>query len=216
MKGAILARYLALGGPTRLGLPVSDEQATPGGRVSSLQNGRIYWSPGTGSYHVYGAILTKFDQLGGTASVGFPLTDEVNAPGVTSGRMSEFSRGSIYWSPARGSVFVYGAIFTKYKAVGASQTYGLPLSEEHNVSGKPGARECLFERGRIYWSPTTGANQVYGAILAKYLLMGGPAGTLGLPVSDEFGVPGGRRTNFQGGYIVWSYSGAGTNVVVTR
>ncbi|MFA5809670.1 MAG: sugar dehydrogenase, partial [Thermoleophilia bacterium] len=214
--GAILAKYLAMGGPAGAGLPTSDEYATPGGRVSNLQSGRIYWSPETGPHHVCGAIMAKYDQLGGTAGMGFPLTDEINAPGVSGGRMSEFSRGSIYWSLTTGSVPVYGAILAKYKAVGASQTYGLPIAEEKDINGKPGAREGQFERGRIYWSLATGTNQVYGAILARYLLGGGPAGPLGLPVSDEYGVPGGRRTNFQGGYIVWNYFGGGTSVVTTH
>ncbi|MFA6001487.1 MAG: hypothetical protein WC828_05165 [Thermoleophilia bacterium] len=216
MIGAILGKYLAMGGPARVGFPTSDEYSTPGGRVSNLQSGRIYWSPETGPFHVCGAIMAKYDLLGGTAAIGFPLTDEINAPGVTGGRMSEFSRGRIYWSPTAGSTVVYGAILAKYKAVGASQTYGLPVIDEKDVNGKPGAREGQFERGRIYWSPATGTSQVYGAILGRYLLGGGPAGPLGLPVSDEFGIPGGRRTNFQGGYIVWSYFGGGTTVVTTR
>ncbi|MFA5801085.1 MAG: hypothetical protein WC911_01270 [Thermoleophilia bacterium] len=216
MNGAILGRYLAMGGPASLGLPTSDEYATPGGRVSNLQSGRIYWSPESGPHHIRGAIMTKFDQLGGTAGMGFPLTDETSAPGVSGGRMSEFSRGRIYWSPTAGSIAVYGAILAKYKAVGASQTYGLPVAEERDVNGKPGAREGQFERGRIYWSPATGTSQVYGAILARYLLGGGPAGPLGLPVSDEYGIPGGRRTNFQGGYIVWDYFGGGTSVVTNH
>lgn len=214
--GGILNKYLALGGPAFAGLPTTDEYDMVGGRDSGFEGGRISWSLATGPYRVCGAIMAKYDLMGGAAGMGFPLNDEMNAPGVSGGRMSEFSRGRVYWSPTAGSNAVYGAILTKYKAVGASQTYGLPVADEKDVSGRPGAREGQFERGRIYWSPATGSSQVYGAILARYLLGGGPAGSLGLPVSDEYGVPGGRRTNFQGGYIVWNYFGGGTSVVTTH
>jgi uncharacterized protein with LGFP repeats len=39
--------------------------------------------------------------------------------------------------------------------------------------------------------------------LFRYLTLGGQAGRLGYPVSDEYGVAGGRRSDFQHGSIVW-------------
>lgn len=110
-----------------MGLPTSDETdvpGKPGARMTIFEHGRIYWSLATGPYRVCGTIMAKYDLMGGAAGMGFPLNDEMNAPGVSGGRMSEFSRGRVYWSPTAGSNAVYGAILTKYKAVGASQTYG--------------------------------------------------------------------------------------------
>ena len=47
VHGAILSRYLTEGGITRLGFPITDEQAAPGGRVSYFQHGKIYWNATT-------------------------------------------------------------------------------------------------------------------------------------------------------------------------
>jgi len=54
---------------------------------------------------------------------------------------------------------------------------------------------------------------VLGGIMGKYDQMGGPGSAFGLPVTDEFDIPGGRRSDFQGGYITWD-SSAGTILTV--
>ena len=66
----------------------------------------------------------------------------------------------------------------------------------------------------IDWSPGTGAFEVQGAILARYLSLGGTASFLGFPTSDEFQVgPSGRRSNFQNGYITYSFTTGVVTVV---
>ena len=55
-----------------------------------------------------------------------------------------------------------------------------------------------FQGGAIYWSPTTGAHVVYGAIGAEYAALAHETDAygrdvklvLGLPTSDEMNVPG--------------------------
>ena len=64
--------------------------------------------------------------------------------------------------------------------------------------------------GGIYWAASTGAHEVHGAILAKYIALGGMSSKLGAPATDEYSVPTGRRSNFVHGAIVWN---ATTNVV---
>lgn len=50
VHGAILARYQAMQGPAGpLGLPTSDEQATPNGRESVFQHGILRWNAATGA-----------------------------------------------------------------------------------------------------------------------------------------------------------------------
>ena len=73
-----------------------------------------------------------------------------------------------------------------------------------------------FQGGAIYWSLATGAHVVYGAIGGLYNSLGGPASFLGLPISDELGIPGGRVSYFQdiGRAIVWTPS-RGAYVVYT-
>lgn len=211
--GGIMARYLALGGPEHLGLPTSDEYDIPGGRAANFEIGRLFWSPVTGSHHVLGGVLQKYDQLGGAGRLGLPTTDESDVTGAPGARMNIFTQGEVYWNPTLGSHAVYGAIGLKYRAVGGPAALGLPISDESDVAGVPSARYSGFERGQIYWSAQTGAQMVYGGILGKYLLLGGAGSSLGLPVTDEFPVPEGRRSNFQGGYIVWDSTTGATSVV---
>jgi uncharacterized protein with LGFP repeats len=72
-----------------------------------------------------------------------------------------------------------------------------------------------FQGGDIYYSAGTGANEVQGAILARYAQMGGPATTLGFPTTDESPTADGlgRYNWFQNGAIHWS-PGTGAHAVV--
>lgn len=206
--GGILGKYLESGGASRLGLPVSGEYGVTGGRASDLQIGTIYWTPASGSHLVVGAIRNKYDSLGGIDYLGPPTSDEAAVAGVTGGRVSEFSGGRIYWDAVHGSHAVYGAILGKYISAGGAAALGMPTADETSAEGVAAARLGVFSGARIYWSAATGANMVYGGILSRYLQAGGSGSQLGLATSDEFAIPGGRRSNFQGGYITWSYNGA--------
>ncbi len=204
VMGAIGAKYQALGGPAVLGLPASDEYPVPAvssGRAANFQRGRIFWSPASGAAAAYGAILAKYNQLGG--ALGVAVSDEADVPGVPGARMSRFSAGNVYWSPNTGTFAAYGGILGKYLTLGGAATLGLPLADEADAPGQPGARVSVFERSRIYWSSQIGSYAVFGGIMGQYLSMGGSQSPLGLPVSDEYGVPGGRRSDFQGGSITW-------------
>ncbi|MFC8881189.1 LGFP repeat-containing protein [Streptomyces cinereoruber] len=63
-----------------------------------------------------------------------------------------------------------------------------------------------YSTGDIYWHQQSGANWVYGAILAKYIQRGGPSGRLGYPLTDETGCADqlGRFNHFQAGSIYYS------------
>lgn len=67
----------------------------------------------------------------------------------------------------------------------------------------------------IYWSPSTGAHEVYGAIRARWAQLGWEQGALGFPVTGEYAVPGGRQSDFEGGSIRWD-AARGVTVVVPR
>ncbi len=102
---------------------------------------------------------------------------------------------------------VYGLIRAKYLALGGENYLGLPLSDE--ASGADGVgRFNDFEHGTIYWSPSSGAHEVHGAILSKWNELGRDRYT-GYPTTDETvssdGV--GRYTLFNGSErnrIYWS------------
>jgi uncharacterized protein with LGFP repeats len=224
--GAISAEYtrtgLEHGGNgevvrTLLGALTSDEMdvaGVAGARVNTFQGGAIYFSPATGAHVVYGAIGAKYIASGGPVACGLPVTDEANVSYVAGARVSFFTfNHAIYWSAATGAHLVYGAIGQEYLATAnerggfgenVKSLLGAATSDEMDVPGVPGARMNTFQGGVIYWSPATGAHVVYGAILSKYLSIGGPTSFLGLPITDEQGyLRNGRISRFQHGRIVW-------------
>lgn len=76
-----------------------------------------------------------------------------------------------------------------YNAVGGSGSYlGYPAGAEFPVSS---GRRQNYQHGIIDYSPATGAWAVHGAILGRDNALGGPAGLLGFPVTDENGTPDG-------------------------
>jgi hypothetical protein len=102
------------------------------------------------------------------------------------------------------------AILAKWTQMGGQNgVLGCPTGNEQtgsaSVSGTT-ARYAMFKNGAIF-EHTSGALEggvfeVHGCIGNAYLT--GPAAPwLGLPVSDEYDIPGGRRSDFEGGYFAW-------------
>ena len=85
MTGAILDKYMSLGGPADgdLGFPTIDEGAgrAPDSRnttFSAADNPVIFWTPATGARVVRGPINAAWDKLGGSAGqLGVPADDEM-------------------------------------------------------------------------------------------------------------------------------------------
>src|SRR5439155_1236641 len=62
-----------------------------------------------------------------------------------------------------------------------------------------------FQGGTIYWSPSTGAHEVHGAILGEWGSLSWERSFLGYPTSDEAATAqSGRYNSFQDGFILWS------------
>ena len=80
---------------------------------------------------------------------------------------------------------------------------GNPINSEFVLTD--GGHERDFQYGRVYWSFDTGAHEVHGGILGKFLAKGGPL-IYGYPTTDEQGsIDGiGRYNNFTGGVIYWT------------
>ena len=57
-----------------------------------------------------------------------------------------------------------------------------------------------YDKGR-FW---LGAFEVHGRIRDAWKAAGWEAGSLGYPISDEYAVPVGRRSDFQHGSITWT------------
>jgi uncharacterized protein with LGFP repeats len=63
-----------------------------------------------------------------------------------------------------------------------------------------------FQRGSIYWTPSTGAHNVNGEIRKRWAALGWERSYLRYPISDEYTIPNGWRSDFQGGYIYYTAS----------
>ena len=210
VHGAILDHYLTVGGPSSpLGLPTTDESPSADG-VGRYNNfatgGALYWSPTVGAHEVHGAIDSKWGALGWEMGPqGYPVTDEQpSADGV--GRYNDFQNGSIYWTPTVGAQSIQGAIKAKWAQDQWETGFlGYPLTDERTTPDGIGRYNHL-QGGSLYWSPTTGAHSVQGAIRDTWAAQGWETGPLGYPTSDEYSVPGGRQSDFQGGSLFWDAS----------
>jgi hypothetical protein len=212
VRGDIARVYDAVGASSsRLRLPTTSERATPRrhGAYNHFQGGSLYWSPTTGTHLIAGAIFSKWGAQGWeNGSLGFPTSSE--APTARPGAFSNFQGGSIYWSPTTGPRTVRGAIRTTWLAQGGvGGALGFPTTDELSTPGRTGAY-THFQGGSVYWSPTTGAHSVVGAIRARWAALGWEGSALGFPTSSEYAAPTGRAVNFENGKITWN---AGTQAL---
>jgi uncharacterized protein with LGFP repeats len=202
LHGVILRRYVAHGGPQVLGFPTTEVTAAEGGARAELQGGAIYWSQATGAHVVRGQILARWRQLGGEAGgLGYPTGDDTAVPG---GSLTTFRNGTIWWSSSTGAKVLRGAIARHYVAAGGPAVLGFPTTDEVSAAG--GAKAEL-QGGAIWWSPTTGPRVVESPAAEAYADLGGPTSYLGFPTRDTRAVAGGRRTDFQGGYLLVAADG---------
>jgi uncharacterized protein with LGFP repeats len=217
VHGWIRSRWLANGGPTgkALGYPTSDELPAPDGVgvYQTFQRGVVYSSAKGGAYPVHGAVEDKWTALGGLAAFpGPPVSDQLTMPDGKGTAWVFASGAAIYTSPATGPFEVHGRIRDLYSSLNGEQSFlGYPVSDEAPILGGK-AVLSQFQGGHIYYSVPTGAREVHGKILRRYLQLGGPASQLGLPTRNEYGVKGGRRSDFQGGTITWTAATGATTV----
>ncbi len=218
VQNELLSKYNSLGGSgSFLGQCLSDEQRLPDGvgRFNDFQGGSLYFTPATGAHEVHGPIRSRWAALGWEQSpIGYPITDQLRTPdGI--GRFNRFQRGMIYWTPATGAHEVHGAILDKWTAMGYElSVVGYPITDEIGTPDGIG-RFNHFQTGSIYFTVATGAHEVHGAIRDKWAALGYERSFLGYPVTDELAIPGGRQSDFQGGYIRWE-AATGIVTVVRR
>jgi hypothetical protein len=100
----------------------------------------------------------------------------------------------------------------------AMKTAGLDLGPPAAAEADAGygGRVQRYASGNIYWHPNTGAHEVHGGILARYLALGGPGvdrrsgrRLLGFPTTDETRTVDGLHpmSRFEWGTIFWAWEG---------
>ena len=153
----------------------------------------------------FGDIARKYDQLGGPGRIGNPTGNE--SGGLKNGGTYQFfERGLAIWNPETGGRFVMGAIRGKWGETGSENGWmGYPATDEIFNPNNYGTHQN-YQRGAIYWSPSTGAQIVNAGIRDKWNSNGAENGWMGYPTSGEHYNPskGGTAQFFQGGMIYWS------------
>jgi hypothetical protein len=107
---------------------------------------------------------------------------------------------------ATGAHEVHGAIRGRWASLGWENSFlRYPLTDETATPDGIG-RYNHFQGGSIYWSPSSGAWEVHGAIRGKYSQLGWERSFLGYPLTNENTTPDGigRYNHFQGGSIYWT------------
>ena len=97
---------------------------------------------------------------------------------------------------------------------GETGALGVPVSGLVQVSG--GREKAQFANGEIITNMAGQAVAVIGKIFQQYVQQGGVDGVLGLPLTDEFRVPEGFRTDFENGSLIFNeLTGIVTTVIKT-
>lgn len=206
LTGAIRDKYASLGWQNgTLAYPTVDAAGplpTGGGFAQHFQGGSIYYTGATGAHEVWGGIRVEWAATGWEGNLGYPTTDEFC--GLRNGGCGQhFSNSaSIYWSPASGGHLVRGMIRGQYAALGwETSQLGYPTVDE--VCGlKEGGCAEHFQGGSIYYTPATGAHEVWGSMRAYWSAAGWQNSSLGYPTSNEYRVGVDIRQNFQRGYLL--------------
>ncbi|TFV59868.1 hypothetical protein E4P41_11145 [Geodermatophilus sp. DF01-2] len=201
VHGATRQAWWALGGiGGPYGFPVGSTTSS-GERSSTRFAGGLLAGSAGQVLTVGNDVLSAVDRVGGLRAVGLPIAAEGAVPG---GRAQAFERASVYWSPSTRAQVVSGPLRAAWWASGGvTGVHGFPVSDVTDVPGSTGPGQSLtFADGTSYWSAATGARFVATAVDAPYTSGGGPASSLGWPVSDTYYESSGQQRNdFQGGFL---------------
>lgn len=231
---AITAAWEASGGDSGpLGPTSGDVYPAGEGFAQNFASGKIFFTPATGARLMQGAILDKYESLGGPADsdLGFPTIDE--GPGRASGsRNSTFSAPDnpvIFWTTATGARVVRGPINAAWDELGGSSgVLGVPAEDATYdgavVSQKFTDGELSYDsRAKTFTTdPPDLAEQLtdlkvlddpISAINAARRAAGGPLGPLGAAEGDPYQIGAdGLGQDFVNGKIFYSPD-TGANVV---
>jgi uncharacterized protein with LGFP repeats len=167
-RSVIASRYAALGGPAGpLGEPIlSGERAVPYGLITQFQNGSITYASATGARMLGAAFTATYLKAGGPAgALGFPINRDEAPTADGRGRYARFQRGFIHFSAADGAHETHGAIADRYAQLGyETGTLGYPQIDTTTRADGIG-RYNRFDNGYIFFTPYTGAHEVYGPVL---------------------------------------------------
>jgi len=232
---AMTAAWKDAGGDNSdLGAKQGEAYAAGAGFAQDFVHGKMFFTPATGPRSMMGAILEKYEALGGPAAsdLGFPTMNEARGLAGPDSRVSTFSASDqplIYWTADHGAFVVRGAINAAWDKLGSSGgALGVPVSDE-TYDGEVATQ--AFSGGKVSWNRLTKAFTTVPPNLASQLTdlqvpidptaainmawraSGGPSGPLGAKQGDQYPVgSGGLAQNFAGGKVFFSPA-TGANAV---
>lgn len=134
-------------------------------------------------------------------------TSDLQLVGDGIGATQDFAGATVYWTNGTCAHYLLGEVKTLWLALQHEEILGYPITDSVPTADGVG-QYAKFQRGDIYWSPSTSAHEVHGAIREYWASQGAETGSLGYPVSNEQSTPDGlgRMSLFEHGTVVW-YSG---------
>lgn len=231
---AITAAWETAGGGPAGPLGPKDGGVYPAGAGfgQNFAGGKIFFTPETGAHIMSGAILEKYESLGGpTGDLGFPTIDEGAGRAANSRNVTFNAPDSpvIFWTPDTGARVVRGAINSAWDTLGGSAgVLGVPADDE-TTNGDVISQK--FTGGEISWDRKTRAftttppelaaqlgavavpSDATSAIAAARRAAGGALGPLGAEEGAQYAIGAdGVGQNYAGGKIFYSPA-TGANVV---
>lgn len=172
-----------------VGLPRSDEMPSADGKgqESRFDGGTIKWTRATNTTTVIRPIGIKLVSPGNALNNNLLFLTSV-APARLGGLSMSTATNNFYTTLGR-EKGVLGAQVAGERLIGGKMTF-----------------VTTFRFGAIYRTMNS-IFEVHGDIYQKYVQMGGPSGTLGLPRTNESAVgdaAGGRFNTFEYGVILWT------------
>ncbi|WP_448626990.1 hypothetical protein [Geodermatophilus sp. URMC 64] len=209
VSGAVLTRWTAQGNEAgALGYPITEQTCglVRSGCFQKFQNGSIYATPTTGARVVSGAFRDEWQaQRWERGALGYPVGERTCGL-ADSGCYQKFEGGSIYSYGSAGPFSVIGPIRDAWGGQRWERgDLGYPTANQ--VCGLAGGGcSQSFQGGSIYWSPTTGAHPIVGAIGGYWVGAGAQDGSLGYPTGNPgCGLTrGGCYQHFQNGSVYWT------------
>ncbi|NJM61512.1 MAG: S8 family serine peptidase [Oscillatoriales cyanobacterium RU_3_3] len=192
------------------------------GKGKDYEFGSIHWSEKYGAVALWGDLQREYEEYdspnGSGGWLGFPTRREYDWNG---GRRTDFEGGYIYWDGVRAKAYRLNelpprvsdpnwqtAIENEYQQTKGllgnprNDTYFDPTPSPAGTTGK--GKD--YEFGSIHWSEKYGAVALWRDLQREYEEYSSPNGSggwLGFPTRREYDWRGGRRTDFEGGYIYW-------------
>lgn len=165
-------RYTTFGGEgSLLGAPIGEVVDVPGGAEREYVGGAIFYSKDTGAHVMYGAILDRYQALGGPSSeLGFPKNDESDT-GDGIGRFNDFALpggAAIYWNPQWGASVIKGRVLEAWRKSGAiTGPFGYPSADTSIVDGVQTGKFVGPPGTEIQWSQAGGLLTIPAALATK-------------------------------------------------